>query len=211
MIVDCISDLHGSYPELEGGDLLVVAGDLTARDTFKQHQEFQAWLIQQKYKKKVLIAGNHDGQYEKTVPFYTFDSGISYLQDSGTEFEGLRIWGSPWTPEFCNWHFMLPRGRQLKEKWDMIPGDTDILVTHGPPLGILDETGNTYFRAERVGCADLRDAVDRIQPRLHVFGHIHNGHGQLLLKNDRRDTLCVNAAIMDEDYKPTNKPTRVIL
>ncbi len=211
MIVDCISDLHGSYPELEGGGLLIVAGDLTARDTFKQHQEFQAWLIEQKYTKKVLIAGNHDGQYEKTVPFYTFETGICYLQDSGTQFEGLNIWGSPWTPEFCNWHFMLPRGRQLREKWDLIPDNTDILVTHGPPLGILDATDNTVNKTERLGCADLRDAVERVKPRLHVFGHIHGGHGQLMLKHEGPNTLCVNAAIMDEGYRPRNKPIRVIL
>lgn len=211
MIIDCISDLHGSYPELEGGDLLIVAGDLTARDTFQEHQGFQKWLIQQKYQKKVLIAGNHDGQYEKTVPLYTFETGIVYLQDSGTEFEGLRIWGSPWTPEFCAWHFMLPRGRKLKEKWDQIPYNTDILVTHGPPLGILDATDNTVNKAERLGCADLRDAVERVKPRLHVFGHIHGGHGQLVLKHEGPNTICVNAAIMDEGYRPRNKPIRVIL
>lgn len=206
MIIDCISDLHGSYPELQGGDLLIVAGDLTARDTVKQHQDFYNWMWSQKYKRVVYIAGNHDGN----IPGSGCES-IYYLCDSGCDFEGLNIWGTPWTPEFCNWHFMLPRGRQLKEKWDKIPYNTDILVTHGPPLGILDETDNTYFRAERVGCADLRDAVDRIQPRLHVFGHIHHGHGQMLLKNDRRDTICVNAAIMNEQYKPVNKPIRVIL
>ena len=210
MIVDCISDLHGSYPELEGGDLLIVAGDLTARDTWKQHQEFQAWLIGQKYTKKVLIAGNHDGQYEKTVPFYTFETGICYLQDSGTQFEGLNIWGSPWTPEFSNWHFMLPRGLKLKEKRDLIPDNTDILVTHGPPHGILDTTDNTWD-SERLGCEDLREAVERVKPRLHVFGHIHGGYGKMVLKHAGPNTICVNAAIMDENYKPMNKPIRVIL
>lgn len=211
MIVDCISDLHGSYPELEGGDLLIVAGDLTARDTEFQLYEFMEWIRAQSYRKKVFIAGNHDGLIQKkTITFCEKIDGAVYLQDSGCEFEGLNIWGSPWTPEFCNWHFMLPRGRKLKEKWDKIPDDTDILVTHGPPLGILDTTDNTWD-SERLGCADLREVIDRVKPRLHVFGHIHGSYGKIVLKHAGPNTVCVNAAIMDENYKPMNKPIRVVL
>lgn len=209
MIIDCISDLHGSYPRLEGGDLLIVAGDLTARDTELHHIKFQDWVEQQKYTKKVIVAGNHDGFLAKYGP--NMYVGCDYLCDSGTEFEGLKIWGSPWTPEFGDWHFMLPRGRKLKEKWDLIPSDTDILVTHGPPLGILDTVNGTLAKNERLGCADLRDAVERVKPKLHVFGHVHGGYGQLLLKHEGPNTICVNAAIMDESYRPRNKPIRIIL
>lgn len=211
MIIDCISDLHGSYPELEGGDLLIVAGDLTARDTSRQHMEFQSWFFCQKYRKKVLISGNHDGQHVKMAPSYDESWNISYLQDSGCEFEGFKIWGSPWTPEFCGWDFMLPRGEALKDKWDLIPSDTDILITHGPALGIMDATDNTVNKTDRLGCSDLRDAVERIKPKLHVFGHIHGGHGLSVLKHSGSSTICVNAAIMNEGYRPRNKPIRVIL
>lgn len=213
MIIDCVSDLHGSYPELEGGDLLIVAGDLTARDTPGDWIKFTEWFLGQDYRKKVYIAGNHDGFLEKNVPSNELSQiiKVEYLCDSGCEFEGFKIWGSPWTPEFCNWHFMLPRGRKLKEKWDKIPDNTDILVTHGPPLGILDATDNIINKAERLGCADLRDAVERVKPKLHVFGHIHGGHGQLILKHEGSNTICVNAAIMDEGYRPRNKPIRVVL
>jgi 3',5'-cyclic AMP phosphodiesterase CpdA len=220
MIVDCISDLHGFLPELEGGDLLIVAGDLTARDTHAQYESFYEWLSGQNYQKKVVIAGNHDGlccNVYNSLPLSSKEKGwwpfkllgTSYLCDSGCEFDGLKIWGSPWTPEFCNWHFMLPRGKALKEKWDLIPADTDILITHGPPLGIMDATDNTVNKRDRLGCAELRDAVERVKPRLHVFGHIHGGYGQLVLKHDGSQTVCVNAAIMDEGYRPRNKPIRV--
>lgn len=213
MIIDCISDLHGSFPKLAGGDLLIVAGDLTARDEPKQHIDFLWWLADQDYKKVVLIAGNHDGYYEKSLNKIEFTTyGVTYLQDSGCEFEGLKIYGSPWTPEFCNWHFMLPReSDELKAKWDLIPNDTDILITHGPSYGILDTTCQFPTKFDRCGCPLLREAVERVKPRLHVFGHIHWSHGQVLLKHEGPNTICVNAAYMDEDYQPVNKPIRIEL
>lgn len=210
MIIDCISDLHGDYPELEGGDLLIVAGDLTASDTRHQMCCAYNWMWDQKYTRVVFIAGNHDGNIECiSSPCKSID----YLQDSGTEFEELKIWGSPWTPTFGDWHFMRDRGASIKERWDLIPDDIDILVTHGPPYGILDKVtlssrGDQYRHA---GCEELRACVERIQPRLHVFGHIHNGYGQMLLKCTPRDVLCVNASLMNEDYEFVNKPIRVVL
>lgn len=214
MIVDCLSDLHGFYPKLEGGDLLIIAGDLTARDSCDEHEHFKEWVLNQNYTRKILIAGNHDGHIEKCeLPRY--DDGIDYLQDSGTEFEGLKIWGSPWTPPFCNWHFMLPPNK-IKKKWDLIPDDVDILVTHGPPYGILDhvEISSRGDEFKHAGCKHLRDTLDRIKPKLHVFGHIHEcGGQQMILKRpgigDENNTICVNASIMDEHYKPVNKPIRI--
>lgn len=224
MIIDCISDLHGSYPKLDGGDLLIVAGDLTARDEPYQHREFLSWLGRQNYSKIIFIAGNHDGYIQNNPDLYEFylrSSPIAkgeswtkliYLQDSGCEFEGLKIWGAPWTPEFCNWHFMLPRDSdELQAKWDLIPNDTDILITHGPSYGILDTECEFPGKFDRLGCALLREAVERVKPRLHVFGHIHGGYGQMLLKHEGPNTICVNAAYMDEDYRPVNKPIRIVL
>lgn len=219
MIIDCVSDLHGSYPSLPGGDLLIIAGDLTARDEGHQYFEFFEWLIMDtEYRKKIVIGGNHDGMLQNhgfNIP-KGFDSHeqTEYLCDSGTEFEGLKIWGSPWTPPFLNWHFML-KPEEIKKKWDLIPEDTDILITHGPSLGILD---NVYRipsnKRDRCGCPNLRDAVERVKPLLHVFGHIHASYGQTVLKHHdshKPDTICVNAAHMDEDYRPVNKPIRIEL
>lgn len=224
MIIDCISDLHGYYPKLEGGDLLIVAGDLTARDEPYQHREFLSWLGRQEYDKIVFIAGNHDGYIQNNPGLYesfksnyplladtTFNK-VTYLEDSGCEFEGLKIWGAPWTPEFCNWHFMLPRGSfNLMQKWDLIPSDIDILITHGPSHGLLDSITGMPTKWDRVGCELLREAVERVKPKLHVFGHIHHSYGQMLLKHEGPNTILVNAAHCDEDYKPVNKPIRIEL
>lgn len=212
MDITCISDLHGNYPELEGGDLLIIAGDLTARNKVDEYFVLRDWIRSLDYKKIILIAGNHDGCIESgKFSFSDEGLGVTYLQDSGIEFEGLKIWGSPWTPEFCGWHFMLPRGPKIKEKWDLIPDDTDILITHGPPYGVLDVVYNDYGRDPKQGCMDLRDVLDRVKPKLHVFGHIHESHGRLLYKHEGPNTICVNASIMDENYNPNNKPMRVIL
>lgn len=224
MIIDCISDLHGFYPELEGGDLLVVAGDWTARDTWQELNQFRSWLFQQTriYKRIVYIAGNHDGGALDTireVNGHKLDidpPSVTYLEDSGMEFEGLKIWGSPWTPPFCDWHFMLPE-EKLKEKYDMIPFDTDILITHGPPRGILD----TNSRGIHCGSIELRKAIERIGPKYAIFGHIHESYGTAIARNyrplghqeDERfvDTTCINCSHCDEHYIPRRKPIRIEL
>jgi len=233
MKIDCIADLHGYQPKLEGGDLLIVAGDLTARDKLSEWAVFFSWLSQQYYTKKIIIAGNHDGQLEHGMPKNQKEADelkavqdflqevdeaekpeFEYLCDYGTEFEGLKIWGSPWTPTFFNWHFMKKRGEEIKKQWDLIPDDTDILITHGPAYGILDVSGFSRKRVggtNHCGCEELRNAVERVKPKLHVFGHIHESYGETVLLFDNTDTRCVNASIMDGDYNPVNKPIRVVL
>jgi len=206
MIVDCISDLHGFKPSLPGGDLLIVAGDLTARDMVTEHLGFSGWLCNQPYDKIVLIAGNHDGKMTDWKPME--QDNLSYLQDSGVEYKGLKIWGSPWTPTFYDWHFMKDRGNPIKVMWDLIPDDTEILVTHGPPFGIQDQVKYSSKAQEGkfAGCEELRNALDRLKKlKLHVFGHVHEGYGKVIVNG----VIHVNAAIMDEEYRPVNKPIRV--
>lgn len=214
MIVDCISDLHGFKPKLEGGDLLIVAGDCTARDIIPQWKEFFTWLDDQEYERIVFIAGNHDGSLQISGFVDDCLAGtcrIDYLCDSSAQVEDFKIWGAPWTPEFCGWHFMLPRGEELKKKWGLIPDDTDILITHGPPWGVLDKVCNHMSGKEQQGCVDLRAAVERVRPKLHVFGHIHEGYGQILYKHEGENTICVNASIMDRYYQPVNNTIRIKL
>lgn len=218
MKIDCISDLHGFLPALDGGDLLIIAGDLTGSDRMSQFEVFSKWLKKQKYKKKIVIAGNHDGILEyfprnqqpfvdgKKEPFAV------YLHDEGVEYEGLTIWGSPYTPTYYKWSFMRNRGEQIKKHWDKIPNNIDILITHGPPFGILDRAYNTNW--EKVGCEDLFNAVKRVQPKLHVFGHVHEGYGkheETWLESRGKSTLFVNCAIMDRNYDPINQPITVEL
>jgi predicted phosphohydrolase len=218
MIIDCISDLHGHYPELGGGALLIVAGDLTARDRPDEYIEFGLWLAKQKYEKKIVIAGNHDTMLQKTPEILReIDPSRPclpwvYLCDFATEFEGLKIWGSPWTKRFegMNPHciaFTVDTDEELADKWVMIPEDTDILITHCPPFMVLDKIAN----GSQVGSASLmaRFVSGKFKPRLWVFGHIHEGYGQA--KMNWSDTILVNSCHVNENYQPVNKPIRIEL
>jgi|SRR5882672_2617240 len=212
MIIDCISDLHGFKPELQGGDLLIVAGDLTARDTYQEYIDVAEWLRNQDYKEIIIIAGNHDTAIEKCDIagdiFYEFN----YLEDDGTYFEGLNIYGSPWTLTFPGMNqrckaFTKENDEELKKRWHLIPNDTDILITHMPPNGIFDQT----FLGEYVGSESLREMVisNKFQKlKAHIFGHIHEHGGSLM---DTSICKFINASIMNEVYDPVNKPVRIEL
>jgi len=186
----CISDTHGHHDKLEipDGDILIHAGDISGRGGRSEIDQFNEWIGRLPHKHKVVIAGNHDFALEKinsqTAKFML--SNTVYLRDSGVEIEGIRIWGSPWQPCFLGWAFNLPRGAALKEKWDLIPTGVDILVTHGPPQGILDLTS----RGAREGCEELLLALERVRPKIHLFGHIHEARGAMNLNG----TLCINAS-----------------
>ncbi len=125
---------------------------------------------------------------------------------SAVEIDGLKIYGSPWQPRFYDWAFNLNRGAELEEKWRLIPPDTDVLITHGPPHGILDEVERQYY-IENTGCEELRKRVEMICPKLHVFGHIHCGYGQI----EKFGTEFVNASNCDEEYNPVNLPVIIDL
>lgn len=216
MIIDCISDLHGYYPKLEGGDLLIVAGDLTMSDILNDHHQMALWIADQKYKRKIIIGGNHDNILQKNYNFYSKLSDISYLCDSGTEFEGLKIWGSPWTKTFEGMNpnckaYTFDTDEELAERWALIPDNIDILVTHCPPFDILDSVGEVTKwgrTVNNVGSVSLRNKVLKVAPKLHVFGHIHEWGGH---QEEFGTTLYVNASHVDECYDPINKPIRVIL
>lgn len=114
------------------------------------------------------------------------------------------FWGSPWAVKYQNWAFGLPGSRAAKE-WAKLPSGIDVLITHGPAAGILDTVRNKY--ADHLGCIGLRHWLRNHNPKLHVFGHIHDSHGQVEIDG----TLHVNAAICDEDYKHTFDPIVVEL
>jgi Icc-related predicted phosphoesterase len=216
MIVDCISDLHGFFPHLEGGDLLIVAGDLTARDVFVEYMEIFHWMGQQKYKKKIFIGGNHDNWLQDHRPIIIETApNTYYLYDSGVEFDGLKIWGSPWSRKFPGMNpqcmaFTVDHDDELMEKWRMIPDDTDILITHTPPFlrhdAIVDEK-NECIR--NVGSPSLNRWVmsHKDTLKLHVCGHIHEDRGF----NDWETPYSCNASIMDRLYRPVHRPIRVVI
>jgi len=217
MIIDCISDCHGFYPKLEGGDLLIVAGDLTARHTVRELDEFNEWLLQQRYEKKVVIAGNHDtliedrGIFDISNPIdrtLFLDPSADYLCDSGTEFEGIKIWGTPWSLWFkgVNPHCAAFMGYEgdLQKKYDLIPNDIDILISHTPPYGILDQNKDGYL----CGSMYLRNTLDRVKPKFLICGHIHERGGQQIRCNGS-GAWCINASIVNEKYQHVNKPVRL--
>ncbi len=201
-----ISDTHGMHTEVSipDGDILVHAGDLTRRGRLEDAREFDAFLGRLPHKHKIVIAGNHDFCFEEEPEkSRAAMRNCIYLQDGTATVEGIRFYGSPWQPWFYDWAFQRPRGPQMKEKWDLIPEGTGVLVTHGPPLGFGDMTA----RGEAAGCEDLLEAVMRIKPRLHLFGHIHEGYG----RTSTGGTEFVNASVCDVAYRTVNKPAVIVL
>ncbi len=197
MRIVCLSDTHGYHRDVDvpAGDVVLVAGDLTRRGRLEEIRAFDAWLGELPHGEKVVIAGNHDFGFERDPTARDLLTNARYLQDEGLELEGFALWGSPWQPWFYDWAFNLPRGEELRRVWQRIPEETDILMTHGPPAGVLDRCAD----GRRVGCEDLREAVERVQPLLHVFGHIHEAYGF----EEHGDTLFVNASNCNREYRPT--------
>lgn len=179
----CISDthsLHRRIPDIPDGDVLIHAGDCLGAGTLENVEDLNDWLGTLPHRHKIVIAGNHDWVFQE-APALARDAltNAIYLEDSGVEIDGIRFWGSPWTPTFLDWAFMLDRGQALHDRWMQIPDDTDVLITHGPPKGIGDEA-LMGFRCQNVGCVDLLHRIEQMRLKAHIFGHIHEGYGQYL-------------------------------
>jgi len=199
-----ISDTHGRHDKLimPAGDILIHAGDFTPRGELKDVARFADFMAKQNYQYKIVIAGNHDFSFEDhrsaAAQKLLQDAGIIYLNDSGLEIAGIKIWGSPITPWFNDWAFNRQRGSDIKKHWDLIPKDIDVLMTHGPPYKILDKV----FNGQLVGCEDLLRVVEELKPALHVFGHIHEGRGVVKV----HQTTFINASSIDVAYKKDFAP-----
>jgi len=201
----CISDTHYVPQDLviPDGDALVHAGDLTYNGSTRQIRKVGEWLASLPHRHKMVIAGNHDfGFQQKYVEAREALGDVTYLQDSGCEIDGVKFWGSPWSLRFFDWAFQLDSFNAEKH-WAKIPEGTDVLVTHGPPLRVLDRTQ----RGDFVGDPHLLERVRTVKPCVHVFGHIHDAHGVL----ESEGTTFVNAAICDELYQHTWSPVVVDL
>jgi len=205
-------------------DILVHCGDFSSTGKDSEVRDFADWLgmLRRKdyVKHCVVIAGNHDMTFDNTCPnalrmyphpedrgrimAYVLNSGADYLEDDGITIEGVSFYGVPWTPRFFDWAFQIDSRGQDEDIFSKVPAGTHVLVTHGPPRGIMDHVS----RGEDVGSIALRAAIDRVKPRIHAFGHIHETYGQKLLANG---VLCVNASTCTGKYKPTNKPVVIDL
>ena len=217
MIITLISDTHGKHnqitQDLPGGDLLLHAGDISSMGYQHEVQQFCKWFNNvENYTKKIFIAGNHDWGFqnnvEKIMEIVNSYKTVDYIQDEtisvGDDDKMVNIYGSPWQPEFYNWAFNLPKnGVELAAKWDAIPDNTDILITHGPAFGVLDTVAGKMW--DNLGCQLLTNKIKSIKPKIHVCGHIHSGYGYYF----DGDTHFINASVLNEAYQYTNKPITI--
>lgn len=208
-----VADTHCYEPDLPSGDVLVHAGDFLSSGHPSEAHLAAKWLGRQsrKFEHVVCIAGNHDWAFERMGQrgtqdlFNQYASNVTYLLDSSINIGGKNFYGSPWQPEFNNWAFNAARGPDIKKYWDMIPdsGQVDVLITHGPPYGICDQS--LPGRSEHFGCSDLARQIEISQPLVHVFGHIHGGYGT----HEKSGTTYFNASQVNEAYRNIRTPWEV--
>ena len=214
MRVTLISDTHNKHNQvtssLPGGDVIIHAGDVSSMGYKHELQQFLKWFNNlDNYTHKIFISGNHDWGFqnepEMCKELLEFYSNVTYLQDDleviGEDYStSVKVYGSPWQPEFYNWAFNLPRnGEELKERWDLIPMGVDIVVTHGPAWGKVDTVKG---QSVPLGCELLTERFNIVKPKIHVCGHIHSGYGYVF----DGVTHYFNAAVLDERYNYTHKP-----
>ncbi len=202
-----ISDTHGRHDligNLPDGDVLVHAGDFMNSGLYAEEIiSFNRWLGEQPITQRVVCGGNHDRLFQHAPQqARALLTNALYLENSGVSIDGVSFWASPYTPIFLNWAFMYPRGPAANQYWDQIPADLDVLITHGPPYGILDQTAPG---GEHLGCVELLKAVQAKKPKIHIFGHIHGGAGTF----ENGDTRFINAAYLNERYRPV-EPAGII-
>ncbi len=208
MKIVAISDQHGILPVIPPCDLLLIGGDICP---VKNHgvdyqaawldADFRRWLASLGHVQKIIgVAGNHDFIFQNTPGLVPRDLPWTYLQDSGTEFGGLKFWGSPWQPWFGNWAFNA-QPEQLEKIWAKVPDDTDVFVLHGPPYGYGDGVPSRQT-VRHEGCRHLLARIERVQPKLAIFGHIHEGRGQWQLGK----TTLANVTLLDARYQNVYEP-----
>lgn len=204
MKIVCFSDLHGQYNKKltswfinNPADLLLFAGDLQLNN-FDDGSGFIDWLNTLPYKEKVFIFGNHDGNYDYTKDYATKFKNIHCLNNENINISGIKIFGSPYSVKFFDWWFM-ESDRQLAKIYSKIPENTNILLTHTPPFGIMDKTINGDF----AGSESLLKRIGELSNlKYHIFGHIHENFGIEKIGNIN----FINVSILDEKYKFKRMP-----
>lgn len=204
------SDTHSYHYLLQvpkNIDIAIFSGDESNYyDVYKNEPEcrdFIEWFGSLDIKHKILIGGNHSSFIaQRTTEFKELckEKNIIYLENEGTEIEGLKIWGSPFSPTFGNWYFMKARDK-MQKLWENIPLDIDILITHTPPKGCLDLSYNRNHQLEFCGCANLLKHIFKVKPKLHLFGHIHTTDGVLnagQMKLANLDTIFSNGSVVTD-------------
>uniref|UniRef100_A0A914EGT4 Calcineurin-like phosphoesterase domain-containing protein n=1 Tax=Acrobeloides nanus TaxID=290746 RepID=A0A914EGT4_9BILA len=218
----CISDTHGKLeellPHIPNGDILVHCGDFTNLGDRHELEEFNEKIGKLPHPHKIVIAGNHELGFDDSEDLsqrnifmkdhgthegYKLLTNCTVIQDQMIEINGIKIYGTSWHP-LENFAYYRPRGEPLLEKWNLIPDSIDVLLTHTPPLGhgdlVLRWIAQVHFR---VGDVDLLNTIEnRVKPKFHVFGHIHEDPGV----TTNGVTTFINASICSHDLKVVNPP-----
>lgn len=213
MRVVVLSDNHTRYnftvPE---GDLLIHCGDFSYQGRPNEMFDFADWLTEQPHQHKVWVWGNHELGAESNETYWADyignHAGATCLHNKELEIDGYKLFGSSFTPIFRNWAFM----KDLEERqyyWETVAPDCDILISHGPPLGLLDTVDNNPS-SEHLGCMPLRNYLERVKPQLACWGHIHGSGGEIMTlkawEPNEQNTTCINAALLDERYTLVRDP-----
>jgi len=206
-----LSDSHNATKRVEipDGDILIHAGDFSFQGKSLEIQDFIEWLKDQPHKHKLWIAGNHEWgieDYPSNANVIDNETNSTYIHDKVIEIEGLKFLGCNFTPEFNNWAFNLTE-RQSKIYWENAP-EADVVVCHGTPHTILDSVTPEYKYKRPLGCKHFLSYIERVKPKVAIFGHIHGGFGHETIKwNDDSETECFNVSVMNEQYQLTNPVT----
>ena len=238
-----ISDTHGAkfhcQLSIHECDVLIHSGDLGGRTSLAELNEFLIWFEKQPAKVKIFIAGNHDITLDKTWPDKVKDPigqvlavqsyldakelitkyNVKYLENTDYVYEGVKFYGSPFTPSFHKdyWAFNADRGEEISKYWARIPSDVNVLITHGPAYGYLDTIPENYKQTPdediHRGCGDLKKTLNKrlLQLKLHCFGHLHNSYGVVLEPvSNTRNVLFSNGSVLDEQYNLVVKQPLII-
>jgi Icc-related predicted phosphoesterase len=204
MKICIISDTHNKHKrlaKLPEADVIIHCGDFTSMGHSHEIINFMEWYSKLPFEYKIVVAGNHDWLFETNgiIAREKVPENVIYLEDQEVIIDGIKFYGTPVSLPFMNWAFNRPE-EKLKQHWEAIPDDTDVLITHQPPFGIFDWS---VYDKKQTGSPSLYfEVVERIKPKIHCFGHIHSGHGIKVIEN----TTFVNASNLDEDYMCVYEP-----
>jgi Icc-related predicted phosphoesterase len=207
MKICIISDTHNYHKrlgKLPEADAIIHAGDFTSVGQSHEIVNFMQWYSKLPYAHKIIIAGNHDWLFEtaRMLALEKVPEGVTYLEDNEVIIDGIKFYGTPVQKPFNNWAFNRPE-EKLAQHWAAIPDDTDVLITHSPPYSIGDFVP---WNGQHHGSPSLyKEVVERIKPKYHIFGHIHEGYGIKTIES----TTFINASNLDGDYKCVNLPVLI--
>lgn len=207
MKLTIISDTHTKHKQLdeyltEEADVIIHCGDFTSMGYDHEIGNFMRWFSNlNQFKHKIFIAGNHDLSFEEDFDYIKkfIPLNVIYLENREVVIDDVKFYGTPIQKEFCNWAFNT-KYDDLKKYYEMIPDDVDVLITHTPPLGILDTVINNVIPQ---GTPILDEEIlNRIKPKINCFGHIHESYGVKTINNIN----FINASVLNHRYMFTNKP-----